>query len=132
MREVPPEERQLVEALDCYVRKFGIRQTMVRACRRFNLPVPAALMTAARDAQRHRRMVDVLKTDPDLLYRQGKLGERRLLSEAARRAIKEDAQPSELDPDGEPDAEIVKRLVGKFPYFRWDDRKRSFDKGLWF
>jgi hypothetical protein len=128
-----PEERHLREALDCYARKFGIQEAVSRVCEYFHLPVPAALLTAIRDAVRHRRMAELLFTDPDLVYRRVKLGDRHLLSAAARLAIKENALPSELDPHtGEPDPEVVLRTVKNFPYFSFDDPKRGFDKGLLF
>jgi hypothetical protein len=79
-------------------------------------------------------MAQLLADHPELVRRREKLGEgNRLLSEAARRAIKEDAQPSEIDAEGEPHPKIVKRFVAAFPYLMLDkDAKRGWGKGLWF
>jgi hypothetical protein len=117
-------------------RGHGVRVMLEHACQIVGipLPLPRSLEIAAIAAQRHLRMAQLLATDPELVRRREKLGEgNRLLSEAARRAIKEDAQPSEIDATGKPHPKLVKRLAGSFPYFMFNkDAKRGWNEGLWF
>jgi hypothetical protein len=107
-----------------------------RVCLNIGIPMPSNLTKAARTAQRHRRMAELLATDEELVRRREKLGEGdMLLTAAARRAIKESARASELvSGTDEPNPYLVKRLAGSFPYLMFDDPnpKRGLDKGLLF
>jgi hypothetical protein len=132
MVEISPEA--LDHTLVQFIRDHSVRAMLERVCLNIGLAMPSNLTKAAITAQRHLRMAELLATDEKLVSRREKLGEgNRLLSEAARRAIKESAQPSEIDPTtGKPDLDLVKRLVASFPYLMFDDPKRGLDKGLLF
>jgi hypothetical protein len=128
----PHPEIRLHQALRAHAQKWGERATLAQVYLHFGRSMPGPPVNPA-DADRHARMVELLKTDPELVRRRRKEGDRHLLSAAARLAVRENALPSELDAQtGEPTVEAVKRLVRGFPYFSFDDDKRGFDQGVWF
>jgi hypothetical protein len=78
---------------------------------------------------RHNRMAELLNTDPELIRRRQE-GDRYLLPAAARKAILENPKRSELTRDGEPDENVVKRMVRTMPKFALDDPEVGFDVGF--
>jgi hypothetical protein len=131
MDRVSPE-LLLHQALRLHIEKWGERATLAQVYRHLGRPMPGP--ASAVDpiiGRRHAHMVELYKTDPEILRRR-RQGDRHLYSILATLAIKENARPAELDATGEPTAYAVNQVVRSFPYFSFDDPKRGFDEGLWF
>jgi hypothetical protein len=88
-------------------------------------------MTAGDDA-RLARLEHHLQHDPDLQARLRAGDTRGVLSEAARRTLKEDPAPGDLDRFGKVKEGARKRLIEKFSVLAFDlGDRRGFDAGDW-
>jgi hypothetical protein len=128
MRFPPPSEQEYSDLTRRFASQYGKRATLALVYRVLDLPTPGRPVIVA--DPRHRRMAELLGTDPELIRRRAQ-GDRRLLSEAARKAILENPAPNELTKDGEPDPNIVKRPVRTMPFFSFDIPEEGFDLGFW-
>jgi hypothetical protein len=80
------------------------------------------------DQERIALMALHLVGDPDLIerQRQGESGTPPLRASPGANDLYKGG-----DKAGQPTASAVRRLVRKFPYFRWNDPKRGWNRGLW-
>jgi hypothetical protein len=79
------------------------------------------------DAERLDRLAWHLAHDTDL-HELGRTG-KPILSEAARRAVRDLPAPHDIGPDGEVNPHAWRRLVRKFVWFCFDVPGRGFDEG---
>jgi hypothetical protein len=123
-------ELWLHQALHCHEQTWGERATRAQVDLHFGRKMPGPPVNPL-DAARHARMAVLIETDPNLVRRRVKEGDHRVLAQAARLAIKENALPSERDENGKPTRDAVDRLCAGFPYFALD-MGAGFDRTIWF
>jgi hypothetical protein len=130
MRSAPALDEAFLAMFDSAVRMYGHKPVMqALEMRRLQLTVPTGGRPPIDDSERLKRMEYHLLYDPDLAGR-NRDGDKRLLSEAGRRAVCDSPRDGDLKPDGTPYEKAVDRLVDKFG-FGFDIGGRGWDKGRW-
>jgi hypothetical protein len=130
MPSQPALDETFLAAFDSSVRKYGYKDVMRSLeMRHFQLGAQTGGRPPIDDAERRKRMEYHLLNDRDLVERK-RDGDKRLLSEGARRAICDLPRDGDLKPDGTPWEKAVDRLVSKFP-FAFGIGGRGFNQGCW-
>jgi len=130
MRSQPVLGEAFLAEFDSYVARYRYAAVAeYLRTRHFQLGASTGGRRPIDDAERIKRIEYHLLNDPDLVERNLN-GDRRLLSEGARRATYDLPRDGDLEPDGTPHEKTVDRLVDRVP-FSLDIGGRGLDEGCW-